>query len=126
MPRALAARQSAERRGRVAETLAALWLLAKGYRILGQRIRTAQGEIDIAAFKRGVLVIVEVKARPSLESGIFAVSLKQRGRLIRAAQDLARQRRLGNASIRFDLIVRQPRGGFQHLRGAWRADDGPF
>lgn len=122
----LSARRSAERRGRVAETLAALWLLAKGYRILAQRERTPYGEIDIAAFKDGALVIVEVKARPSLDKGIMAVSPKQRGRLLRAAQDLAKRRRLGAAPIRFDLIVRGPRGGLSHLRGAWRADDRDF
>ncbi len=87
----VASRRKAERRGRFAETLAALWLLSKGYRILAQRARTPYGEVDIAAMKDGVLVIVEVKARPSLEAGVFAVSLKQRGRLIRAGQDLARR-----------------------------------
>lgn len=119
-------RRDAERRGRGAETLAALWLLAKGYRILAQRERTPYGEIDIAAFKRGVLVIVEVKARPRFADGVFAVTPKQRGRLLRAAQDLAKRRRLGAVSIRFDLIVREPGRWPRHVRGAWRVDDGPF
>jgi putative endonuclease len=119
-------RRKAERRGRISETIATLWLLSKGYRILAQRARTPYGEVDIVAMKGGALVIVEVKARPSLEAGVFAVSLKQRGRLIRAGQDLARRYRLGNVSIRFDLIVRRPGRWFSHLRGAWRADDGAF
>lgn len=42
-------RRAAERRGRSAEIIAALWLMAKGYRILGQRLRTPFGEVDIAA-----------------------------------------------------------------------------
>jgi putative endonuclease len=119
-------RRDAERRGRGAETLAALWLLAKGYRILAQRERTPYGEIDIAAFKDGVLVVVEVKARPSFAEGAMAVSYTQRTRLLRAAQDLAKRRRLGNVPIRFDLVVHQPRRWPVHLRGAWRADDGGF
>lgn len=121
----MADRRDAERRGRGAETLAALWLLAKGYRILAQRERTPYGEIDVAAFKNGVLVIVEVKARPTYEEGVFAVTFKQRGRLLQAAQDFARRRRLGNVPIRFDLVVHQPKRWPVHLRSAWRADDGP-
>ena len=34
------ARQRAERRGRLGETLAALWLQFKGYRVLARRVRT--------------------------------------------------------------------------------------
>jgi putative endonuclease len=119
-------RRAAERRGRGAETLAALWLFTKGYRILAQRERTPYGEIDIAAFKDGVLVVVEVKARPSFDEGVLSVTYRQRGRLVRAAQDLAKRRRLGNVPIRFDLVVHQPGRWPTHLRGAWRADDGPF
>jgi hypothetical protein len=56
-------RARAERRGRVAEWAAVIFLMCKGYRILGHRLRTPYGEVDVAAWKSGVLVIVEVKAR---------------------------------------------------------------
>lgn len=36
-------RQAAERRGRAAEFIAALWLIGKGYRILGQRLLVGAG-----------------------------------------------------------------------------------
>ncbi|WP_167755698.1 YraN family protein [Vitreimonas flagellata] len=42
-------------------------LMAKGYRILGHGCRTPHGEVDVAAWKGGVLVIVEVKARSTFE-----------------------------------------------------------
>jgi putative endonuclease len=42
-------RQQAERRGRAAEWAAMLFLLCKGYRILGHRLRTPYGEVDLAA-----------------------------------------------------------------------------
>jgi hypothetical protein len=45
--------------GRRREILAMLLLMAKGYRILGFRLRTPQGEIDVLAAKSGCLVVVE-------------------------------------------------------------------
>jgi Holliday junction resolvase-like predicted endonuclease len=47
--RRLAARRKAERRGRRSETLAAVLLMLKFYRILGRRVRTHAGEIDLVA-----------------------------------------------------------------------------
>ena len=37
--------------GRRAEWTAALWLMLKGYRILGFRLKTRQGEVDLLALK---------------------------------------------------------------------------
>ena len=82
-------RARAERRGRVAEWTAMLYLMAKGYRILGHRLRTSYGEVDIAAWKRGVLVIVEVKARKTYDAGAYAVTPTAQQRIARAAQVLA-------------------------------------
>ena len=44
-----ARRLAAEKRGRRSETFAALLLMLKGYRILGRRVRTHAGEIDLIA-----------------------------------------------------------------------------
>ena len=101
----LAKRQAAERRGRVAEFIAALWLMGKGYRILGQRLRTPYGEVDLAAWKGGVLVIVEVKARKTLLAGAEAIGPQAQQRIMRAAQVLAGRWRLTKAPMRFDLVV---------------------
>ena len=47
-----AARGAAARlSGRRAEVLAACWLMLKGYRILGFRLRTPQAEIDLLALR---------------------------------------------------------------------------
>ncbi len=112
-------RQRAERRGRIAEWTAALFLIAKGYRILGHRCRTPYGEVDIAAWKNGVLVIVEVKARSSYDAGIFAVTPMAQSRIARAAQALAARWRLTSAPIRFDLIVIGSGLLPRHERAAW-------
>jgi len=116
----------AYRLGHVAETMAALLLRCKGYRILERRYRTKVGEIDLIARRGRVLAMVEVKAR-SPSGGIHAaesLSAKQRRRIERAANTyLANHAASQNCDIRFDLIVvgrgRLPR----HLAGAWIAGD---
>ena len=48
-------RREAERQGRRAESLAALWLRLIGWRILARRVRTPAGEVDLIA-RRGRMV----------------------------------------------------------------------
>ena len=56
--------KAAERRGHVGESLAALWLRLKGYRILARRLKTHADEIDlVAAAPFGPVCFIEVKAR---------------------------------------------------------------
>ncbi|MGD9814371.1 MAG: YraN family protein [Hyphomonadaceae bacterium] len=112
-------RQRAERRGRAAEWAAMLYLMAKGYRILGHRLRTPYGEVDIAAWKRGVLVIIEVKARASYDAGAYALTPASQDRIARAASVLAGRWRLTAAPIRYDLIVVGAGWLPRHERGAW-------
>ncbi|MGI8840357.1 MAG: YraN family protein [Caulobacteraceae bacterium] len=115
--RGLAARRS----GRRAEIFCALWLMAKGYRILGFRLKTPQGEIDLLAQKGGVIVVVEVKRRVSLEAALTAVTWRQRERLVRAAQSLAARRpALAGAAVRLDLIALAPGRWPRHIADAWR------
>src|SRR5215217_6408939 len=58
------ARVAAFRTGLSAESRAAAFLMAKGYRILAKRFRTPYGEIDIVARRRNLVAFIEVKARP--------------------------------------------------------------
>ena len=112
-------RQTAERRGRMAEWAAMAFLMCKGYRILGHRLRTPYGEVDVAAWKSGVLVIVEVKARNTYDAGAYAVTPMAQQRIARAAQTLAGRWRLTSAPIRFDLVVVGSGLLPRHERGAW-------
>ncbi len=115
-------RKQAERRGRVGEWLAMLFLIAKGYRILGHRLRTPFGEVDIAAWKAGILVIAEVKARASYDAGAYALTPQSQDRIARAASVLAGRWRLNAAPIRYDLIVVGAGWLPRHERGAWNAE----
>lgn len=114
-------RHAAERRGRAAELLAAAFLILKGYRVLGRRLRTPYGEVDLAAFKHGVLVIVEVKARALARAGLEAITPRQQSRIAQAAAALASRWRLTGAPIRFDVIVVRLPFVIAHERGAWDA-----
>ena len=106
--------------GRRGEVAAALWLMAKGYRILGFRLKTPQGEIDLLAQKGQVLAVVEVKLRTNIELALEAVTHRQRERLRRAAESLASRRpSLAGAAVRLDLIALAPGRWPVHIADAW-------
>ena len=107
--------------GRRGEVLAAVLLMAKGYRILGFRLRTRQGEIDLLAHRRGVLAVVEVKRRTTLAAALETVTLDQRERLRRAGAALAASRpALKGATVRLDLIALAPGRLPRHIPDAWK------
>ena len=72
-------RVAAFRTGLSAESRAAAFLMAKGYRILAKRFRTPYGEIDLVARKRNLIAFIEVKARASLDDAAYAVTPRQQG-----------------------------------------------
>lgn len=114
---------AARRVGRRSEVLAALWLMAKGYRILGFRLATPLGEIDLLAQRGGVLAVVEVKQRATIEDALDAVTPTQRDRLRRAAAHLSTHRTsLRALETRLDLIALSPGRLPRHLPDAWGAE----
>jgi putative endonuclease len=112
---------AARRAGRRSEVVAALWLMAKGYRILGFRLRTPQAEIDLLAVRGRVLAVVEVKRRADLLTALEAVGFDQRQRLRRAGAHLAARRPgLAGAAVRLDLMALAPRRLPMHIPDAWK------
>jgi len=117
------ARHRAYRRGRWAETACAAALVLRGYRIVGRRLRSPVGEIDIVARRGGVLAIVEVKARSDPAAAAEAVTPRQRERLVRAAGWIVAGRAdLAAMQIRFDVMLVTPWRWPHHVVDAWRAD----
>jgi len=117
----LALRKAAEKRGRRGELFAALLLVCKGYRILGRRVKTRAGEIDlIARSPRGVVCFIEVKARPGEDLATEAIGRRQRGRIVRAAELYLAGR---SWPARFDVITVVPGHLPRHRKDAWRPDD---
>ena len=95
--------------------------MVKGYRVLGFRLASPQGEIDLLAIKGGVLAVVEVKRRATREIALEAVLPEQRARLRRAAAAIAAGRpALKGATIRLDLIALAPGRLPLHIPDAWK------
>jgi putative endonuclease len=97
------------RRGRASEWIAAAALMAKGYRILGRRVRTPFGEIDLIAVRWSRLAFVEVKARATRGEAEAAIGSRQAGRIARAAAFwVARHPRFAERNQGFDVVLVMP------------------
>ena len=106
------------RQGHAAEWSAALWLMLKGYRILGFRLNSRAGEIDILARRGRVLAVVEVKRRATLEAALAALTPQQTARLVATAQQVVQGRKALQAlEIRLDLVALAPGRFPRHRRG---------
>jgi putative endonuclease len=117
-------RKAAENHGRRSERFAALFLTCKLYRVIGSRVKTRAGELDLVAMSpSGVLCFVEVKARTLEKDAVEAVSVRQRQRIARAAAlYLGARPSLRHKSVRFDAVLVTPRHWPRHLKDAWRPD----
>src|SRR5580765_4942452 len=102
-------RQAAFRVGISAESRAAVFLIAKGFRILARRWKSPVGEIDIVARRRQLLVFVEVKARERIDDAAWSVTQRQRARIVAAAEAwLAANPDASVRDIRFDAMLVAP------------------
>ena len=116
-------RRKAEQFGHRAEGAAALLLRSKGFRIIDQRVGTPYGEIDLIARRGRVIAFVEVKARPSHDQALEAVTPRQARRIIAAAQAwLAGSAYDTEYDCRFDIITVNPYLWPKHLPNAFGAD----
>lgn len=112
----------ADRRGRDAEAIARDLLRAEGWTLLGQRVRTPAGELDLIAERQGLLAFIEVKARASLHQAAIALTSRQQARLLAAGEIwLARNPAHGAAGVRFDVILVAADGAARRLVDALRA-----
>ena len=106
--------------GLSAESRAAAYLLAKGYRIVARRFRSPVGEIDIVARRRNVLAFVEVKARRTLDEAAESVLPRQQRRIAAAAAAwLAAHPEDADSNIRFDAVLIAPGRIPRHIEAAF-------
>ncbi|WP_196260353.1 YraN family protein [Pelagibacterium limicola] len=113
-----AEKRRAERAGRRAETLAALYLRMKLFRILAKRFKTPVGEIDIVARRGRLLVFAEVKHRKT--PGAAALEAVHQSRIARAAQwFMMSNPQFSGFDCRIDVIVLAPGHWPYHLENAF-------
>ena len=113
-------RQIAFRTGISAESRAAAFLIAKGFRILARRWKSPVGEIDIIARRRRLLIFVEVKARDRLDDAAWSITDRQRLRIVAAAEAwLARYPDDRIRDMRFDAVLVAPGRIPRHIPAAF-------
>jgi putative endonuclease len=115
-------RVAAFKLGLSAESRAAMFLIAKGYRIAARRRKTPFGEIDIVARRRRALVFVEVKARERVDDAAEAVTERTRRRILAAAELwLAQHPGDARRNISFDVMLVAPGKMPLHIANAFDA-----
>ena len=107
-------------KGLWAEALAKLFLRLKGYRILAERFKTPQGEIDLIVKKGQRLSFVEVKWRGTMIAAVESIHTKNQSR-VRSAAALYLQQHPEYTDLEtgFDALVMAPGVWPQHIRNAW-------
>jgi len=116
-------RQVAFKLGLSAESRAAAYLVAKGYRIMARRWRSPAGEIDIIARRGNTVVFVEVKARDTTDDAAEAISGMQQQRIATAAGIwLDASPAFAGFDMRFDAVLVAPGRIPVHIPGAFEID----
>ena len=118
-----ATRTPKQRAGDAAEDAVAEHLTAAGCRIVARNARYRDGEVDLVARERDLLVFVEVRMRVSARFGGAAVSVdsvKQK-RIARAAQHwLLREYGERWPACRFDVVTVDGGGTIEWIRDAFQ------
>ena len=105
-----------------AESRAAAWLIAHGYRILARRFKSQMGEIDIIAARRYTLIFVEVKARATLDEAALSITERQKQRIAAAAEIwLAGNPMPAIRDMRFDVVLVAPGKLPRHIPSAFES-----
>eukprot|EP00919_Chromeraceae_sp_WS-2016_P071810 GHVR01169996.1.p2 GENE.GHVR01169996.1~~GHVR01169996.1.p2 ORF type:complete len:126 (-),score=9.72 GHVR01169996.1:1115-1492(-) len=79
-------RQVFESEGRKAESRAANYLRLRGYKIIEERFKTSDGEVDIIARKGKVFAFVEVKQRATQQAIDQSMDWRGEQRIMAAAE----------------------------------------
>ena len=114
--------------GKLAEDMAAEFLVRKNYRILARNFRYQKAEIDIVAAFNGIIVVTEVKARSynTLIEPQEAVTKKKIKSIVMCSDFFMNERKI-DKEVRFDIITVLPdeQGVLQlnHIEDAFQSFD---
>ena len=113
-------REIAERRGRRGEGWAAWWLRLQGWRIVGRRLKTPRGEIDLVARRGRTVAFVEVKWRTTREGLDTAIDAYRLKRVAAATEAVAHRYARPGDTIRIDVLLLARRRWPRHIVNAWQ------
>ena len=109
----------ADRKGREGEAQAAQWLMSQGFEVVGERIKTKLGEIDLIARRPGLVVFVEVKWRRKPTDLDRAIDERRLARVAAAVEIVAHEYATGGEDIRIDVLLLAPGSRPRHIENAW-------
>jgi putative endonuclease len=118
-------------RGQEAESLAAAFLEARGYRVLDRNHALRLGEVDLVCEGDGVLCFVEVRSRTGSDHGgpEETVDRRKARRVVLAATDWLERNPAPGRDIRFDVVAVTFQDGaapaIVHFPAAFDADGAP-
>jgi len=127
------ARQQARQTGIRGETYAYWFLRRHGYIMIARNfiVPGIKGEIDLVGYDGPVLAFIEVKTRAAASEAFGkpeeAVTTEKRRHLSRMARHFLSERRIAEATCRFDVLAIESRPGRRPVarlhRGAFGADN---
>ena len=111
-------------RGHFAEFLARVYLTLRGYHFVCRNFVTGRGttagEIDLIMRRGKTLVFVEIKQRQTLNAAAYAISEKQKQRIMRGAQSfLQKYPQYAGFDVRFDAVLIKLPFAVRHIQNAW-------
>ena len=112
-------RAIAEKRGRQGEMMAAWFLRIQGWRIVGERVKTPRGEVDLIARRGKTVAFVEVKMRSKALDLASAIDAYRLRRVAAAAEILLPKYGKGTENMQIDVILVAPWRWPHHLRNVW-------
>ncbi|MDE2435043.1 MAG: YraN family protein [Sphingomonadales bacterium] len=111
-------RAEREAQGRRGERLAAWYLQIKGWHIVGRRIKTPRGEVDIVARRGRTVAFIEVKWRASAAERDEAIDHWRLRRVVAAAEALTSRFVRDGDEPRIDVLLLAPRHLPRHIVNA--------
>ncbi len=112
-------RAMAEKRGRQGEAMAAWFLRFQGWRIVGERVKTPRGEVDLIARRGKTVAFVEVKMRSKALDLASAIDAYRLRRVAAAAEILLPKYGKDTENMQIDVILVAPWRWPHHLRNVW-------
>ena len=111
-------RAEREAKGRRGEWLAGWYLRLCGWRIVGRRVKTPRGEVDLVARRGRTVVFVEVKWRERREDLALAIDAWRLRRVVAAAEASAPRFVRNGETMRIDVILLAPGCWPRHIANA--------